>query len=299
MPGPVRLVSRARRDGLAARAGAAHTAAPEQGPARAPEVSANGRARESTRRSTVLYTLVSVALLLGAWQVASEVAGPDVLPGPWVSVSAIQYSYQDGYLFSDIGITALRVLAAFGFSLLLSLIGGVLLGRVSIVARIFGPWVVIGASIPALVYVVVAYLVAGLNDAAAVAATVLVVAPPMTFNIWDGVKALNPEFAEMARAFQVPRATILRRVLIPQTFPFVFTAARAGLSLTWRIMIFVELVGRSSGVGYRIQFWYNLFNMRRVLAAAIPFVTLMLLVEFGVLRPLERHVFRWQRQELR
>jgi NitT/TauT family transport system permease protein len=62
-------------------------------------------------------------------------------------------------------------------------------------------------------------------------------------------------------------------------------------------MIFVELLGRQSGVGYRIQYFYNLVDMNRVVAAALPFVVLMLAFEFGVLRPLERFAFRWRRIE--
>ena len=60
-----------------------------------------------------------------------------------------------------------------------------------------------------------------------------------------------------------------RRVILPQTTPFIFTVAHTGLSLTWRLMIFVELLSRSSGVGYRIPYFYNLADMKRVMAAAL------------------------------
>jgi NitT/TauT family transport system permease protein len=123
------------------------------------------------------------------------------------------------------------------------------------------------------------------------------VGPSITYNVWQGMKTLDSRLSEMARAFGVPRALILRRVLLPQTVPFLFAAARFGLALTWKIMIFVELLGRSSGVGYRIQYWYNLFNMERVLASALPFIILMLLIELVILRNLETYLFRWQRKE--
>jgi NitT/TauT family transport system permease protein len=175
----------------------------------------------------------------------------------------------------------------------------VLLGRSRVAERLFGPWVTIGASIPALVFIVVAYLAGGLSDLSAMIGAAFVVSPSMTYIIWDGMKAINPELTEMARAFHIGTGPILRRVILPQTLPFVFTAARTGLSLTWRIMIFVELIGRSSGVGYRIQYWYNLFNMQQVLGVAASFCVLMLLLEFVVLRPLERYFFRWRRAEIR
>lgn len=257
------------------------------------------RAAYAGRAQAILYVVASLVLLALAWQGASFIVGADVLPGPVASVLAIRKSASDGYLWSDIAITAYRIAGAFGIALVVSIIAGVLLGRVRVAERLLGPWVTIGASVPSLVIIVVVYLAVGITDRAAMIGTALIVAPSMTFAVWDGMRAINPELQEMARAFAVPRFTIVRQVVLPQTIPFIFTAARTGLSLTWRIMIFVELLGRQSGVGYRIQYYYNLVDMSRVVAAALPFVALMLAFEFGVLRPLERYAFRWRRAEAR
>jgi NitT/TauT family transport system permease protein len=247
---------------------------------------------------SALYLAASLFLLALAWQAASRLAGADVLPGPVESVLAVGESSRDGYLWSDIGITAFRVAGAFAIAFTAALAAGALLGRSQRAEHLFGPWVTIAASIPSLVVIVVVYLTVGVNDHAAMIGTALIVAPLMTFPVADGIRAINPELQEMARAFAIPRFMIFRRVILPQTTPFVFTAARTGLSLTWRLMIFVELLGRSSGVGYRIQYFYNLVDMKRVVAAALPFIALMLLFEFGVLRPLERWAFRWRRAEV-
>jgi NitT/TauT family transport system permease protein len=244
-----------------------------------------------------LYLVASLFLLGLVWQMLSYLVGADVLPGPVASILAIEQSNREGYLWSDIGITVVRILGAFFIALAAALAIGALLARSRFAERMFGPWVTIGASIPSLVIVVIAYLSVGVNDHAAMIGAALIVAPPMIFAVWDGVRAINPELQEMARAFAVPKFMILWRVILPQTMPFIFTAARTGLSLTWRLMIFVELLGRSSGVGYRIQYFYNLVDMKRVMAAALPFIALMLLFEFCALRPLERWAFRWRRAE--
>lgn len=249
------------------------------------------------RLEKIAYGTASLILLLGLWQVASVLIGASVLPGPWTTFEAA--TSNNPYLWSDMRVTSVRVLGAFGISLASSLIAGVLIGSSTVAERLIGPWVTIGASIPALVFIVVVYLAVGLSDLSAMIGAAFVVAPSMTYAIWDGMKAINPEAAEMARAFGVPRGTIIRRVVVPQTIPFIFVAARTGLSLTWRIMIFVELIGRSSGIGYRIQYWYNLFNMKEVLGVAAPFCLLMLFIEFGLLRPMERRLFRWKRAEIR
>jgi len=241
--------------------------------------------------------LVSLMLLLSCWLILSRIVTEDVLPTPWQTWAALIRALQDGYVWNDMAITLNRTLGAFALAMSIGLIYGSLLGRVRLFQRIFSLWLVIAASIPSLLYLVITYLMFGLNDLAAVIGAGLVVAPSVTYNIWQGMKTLDPDLTEMARVFNVPGRTIFRHVILPQTIPFIFAAARVGLALTWKIVIFVELLGRSSGVGYRIQYWYQLFNMERVLASALPFILLMLVIELIVLRTLEARLFRWRRAE--
>lgn len=241
--------------------------------------------------------LISLALLLTLWYAISYAVTADVVPTPTMTLSAFRDALNDGYVLSDLAITLLRMLGAFLLAMLIGVCVGMALGLVGWFRNIFGLWVTIAASIPGLLYVVTIYLWLGLNDEAAIISAALVVAPSVIFNTWQGMKSLDPDLSEMARAFGVPRRTIIRRVLLPQTLPFLFSTARVGLALTWKIIIFVELLGRSSGVGYRIQYWYQLFNMQRVLASALLFMLVMLIIELIVLRNLEKYFFQWRKEE--
>lgn len=222
-----------------------------------------------------------------------------VMPTPVQTLWALIEALPQSHIWTDIAATLGRILAAFGLAMLAGIAFGCALGTVEWFRRIFNLWVMLAASTPSILYIVVIYLIIGLTDTAAVIGCAMVVAPVVTFNVWQGMKSLDPGLSEMARAFGVPRWTIIRRVLFPQTMPFLFAAARLGLAISWKIMIFIELMGRSSGVGYRIQQWYELFNMQQVLVSALPFLLIMLLIEVGVLRRLESYFFRWMRQEAR
>jgi NitT/TauT family transport system permease protein len=59
-------------------------------------------------------------------------------------------------------------------------------------------------------------------------------------------------------------------------------------------VLFVELLGRSNGVGYKIEFYFQMFNMSEVLAHALLFLFIMLFIEFVLLGAVERHLFRWR-----
>lgn len=245
----------------------------------------------------IAFRLLSIALIFLLWAIISKLVSEDVVPTPAATWGAFLAGVQDGYIWPDLAITFVRMLLAFALALGIGTLFGVALGAIGWFEKIFDVWVTLAASIPSLLFIVVVYLWLGLNDSAAILAGGLVVAPSITFNVWQGMKSLDPSLSEMARSFGVPRRTILRRVLLPQTLPFMFAAARLGLALTWKLIIFVELLGRSSGVGYRIEYWYQLFNMRRVLASALMFVVVMLIIELFVLRNLEAFLFRWRRAE--
>src|SRR5919206_87964 len=70
--------------------------------------------------------------------------------------------------------------------------------------------------------------------------------------------------------------------------------ARSGLSLVWKIVLVVELLGRPNGVGFEIGTAFQLFDVTLILAYALSFVAVMLVIETFLVQPIERHVTRWR-----
>ena len=59
--------------------------------------------------------------------------------------------------------------------------------------------------------------------------------------------------------------------------------------------VLVRMLGRSSGVGFQISLFFQLFDVAAILAYTIAFVAVIQLLELGVLQPLERYANRWRR----
>ena len=95
--------------------------------------------------------------------------------------------------------------------------------------------------------------------------------------------------------FGVPRGRRLRHVILPQLYPYLAGAARSGLALIWKIVLVVELLGRSNGVGFQLGVYFQLFDVAGILAYALSFIVVVQLIEWGVLQPLERRVSQWRR----
>jgi NitT/TauT family transport system permease protein len=153
---------------------------------------------------------------------------------------------------------------------------------------------VIALNLPVLVVIVLAYIWVGLNDAAAVLAVVIAKAPTVVVTVREGARALDPGLAEMAAAFRLPRWRRLRYVVLPQLLPYLAAAGRSGLSITWKIVLVVELLGRPNGVGYVLNLYFQNFNVTGILGYGLTFAGLMLLVEAVLLQPLERRASEWR-----
>jgi NitT/TauT family transport system permease protein len=192
-------------------------------------------------------------------------------------------------------ITLARVAASFLLAMSLGAAIGYLMGRRRLVDRLLDPWLVVLLNLPALVVIVLAYVWAGLTEAAAIGAVALNKLPNAIVVIREGARALDPQLEEMAQAFRFSRAARLRHLVAPQLAPYFAAATRSGLSLVWKIVLVVELLGRPNGVGFEINMAFQLFDMKLLLAYALPFVALMLGVETLLVQPLERYVARWRR----
>lgn len=192
------------------------------------------------------------------------------------------------------GATLARVLAAFVVAMVIGSAIGIVLGRSTTLNNLFDPWVILFLNIPALVIIVLSYIWFGLNEAAAIGAVALNKIPNVIVTVREGAKSLEPQFAEMAKVFRFSRWQVLRHVVLPQLQPYIAAATRSGISLIWKIVLVVELLGRSNGVGFQIHLYFQLFDVATILAYTLVFVVVMLAVEYLVLQPLESYSRRWR-----
>lgn len=231
--------------------------------------------------------------LLALWIALSYALGPQLVPGPRLVGAAMWSDIWSGALPHHLGVTLARVLVTTALALVAGVAAGIWIGFSRPADAFWAPWLITTLTVPRLLLVVVAYLLVGLNEAALVAATTLAVAPSVIVALREGMRAVDWKLVDMARAFAVPAPARWRRVIWPQLLPFTAASARAALSLSWKMVLFAELLGRPSGIGYQIAFYFQTFNMRQILAYGTAAVIVAALLEVGM-RALERHLYRWR-----
>lgn len=248
------------------------------------------------RLRRALIPAVSILLLLALWQLAAALAAnPRLLPAPAAVLAVMAEETARGDLLWHLGVTLLRVAASFALAMSAGVALGVLLGRVRLADELGQPWLVFFLNLPALVTIVLCYIWIGLTEAAAVLAVALNKIPNVVVTVREGARALDRGLLEMAEVFRVPWGRRLADVILPQLYPYLAAAARSGLALIWKIVLVVELLGRSNGVGFQLGVYFQLFDVAGILAYALAFIAIVQLIEWGILQPLERRVSRWRR----
>ena len=243
----------------------------------------------------LLPGLASIAAMLVLWAIASQLTDrPQTLPAPWDVAARIGQLAASGELWFNAGMTLMRVGLSFAFAMALGMALGLVMGRSRAADDWLNPALIIGLNVPALVVIVLCYIWIGLNETAAIIAVALNKIPLVTVMIREGARALRPDLDDMARAFRMAPMTRLRHVVLPQLAPQIAASARAGISLIWKIVLVVEFLGRSNGVGFKIHLLFSSFDVEGVLAWALAFVAVMLAIDLMILRPWERRANRWR-----
>ena len=241
-----------------------------------------------------MIRLVSFALFIATWWVGSLFAGARLLPDPATVFEAILAEARSGALFLHLGATLARVFLSFTLAMALGSALGLLMGRSRLADRLGDTWLLILLNLPALVVIVLAYIWAGLTEVAAIAAVAVNKLPNAAVTVREGARALDPGLDEMARVFGMTRWKSFRHVVLPQLAPYLAAASRSGLSLVWKIVLVVELLGRPNGVGFEIGIAFQLFDVTRILAYALSFTAVVLIIETLMVQPFERHAARWR-----
>jgi NitT/TauT family transport system permease protein len=245
-------------------------------------------------RSKAAARFVSIAAFFALWWLGSEALGARLLPDPLAVAQFVVRETASGEMPYHLAVTLTRVAAAFILAMAIGTAVGLLMGRSPTADNILQPWLVLLLNAPALIVIVLAYIWIGLTEAAAILAVAINKIPNVVVTVREGARAMDPSYMEMARVYRFPPSRIYRDVIGPQLQPYLAAAARSGIALIWKIVLVVELLGRSNGVGFQIHLYFQLFDVRAILGYTVVFVAVMLMIEFLLVQPAEARANRWR-----
>lgn len=235
-----------------------------------------------------------LALGLVVWTGLASVFPNQLMPYPFETLELAYGLIEAGTAWPNLSITLQRTLWGFLGAMVIGLVLGVLMGVNNYGQKFFTPYVIIGLSIPGVAWALVGTLVFGFSILSPVSATIITVYPYIAIDVWKGVENIEADLVNMSKAFRVSRRRMLRRLILPNAAPFLFSAFRFGLAISWKVVTVVEIFASSSGVGYQAIQAYEVYRFETAWAWMVLFIIVILVIEYVFVKPLERKIFAYR-----
>ena len=230
---------------------------------------------------------------LAAWEalVRGGVVDELLLPAPSDVASSLWTDR--GLLGPDLAVTLQEVVVG----LLAAVAVGAALGIGMHVSRplrrALRPLVIGSQAVPVPVIAPLLILVLGFGLVPKVLLVALVCFFPVTINLYDGLRRVDPDARKLLRSFDATRWQSFRLLEAPAALPAAFTGLKVAAAVSVIGAVFAEWAGSDAGLGHALLTANGQLETARAFAAT--FLLFLLAVGlYGVFALLERRVVRWR-----
>ncbi len=115
---------------------------------------------------------------------------------------------------------------------------------------------------------------------------------PITVNLLDGLRSVEPELLKLMRSFGASRLRTLRSVELPASLPFLFSGLKVAATVSVIGAVFGEWAGADEGLGRLVLLGNTQLQTPRVYAG-IVILTLMAVALFTLVAIAERVACPW------
>jgi len=217
----------------------------------------------------ILPPVVTVALLLGIWELASSQAGA-ALPPPSKVIADTKDLILDPFFDNggnDVGMawqlmaSLKRVLYGYSIAVVVGISLGVLVGQFAIAMRGLDPVFQVLRTVPPLAWLPIA--LAGFRDGNPSAIFVIFITAvwPIIINTSIGIRNIPNDYRNVARVVQLNGIEYFWKIMMPAAAPYIFSGLRIGVGLSWLAIVAAEMLIGGVGVGF---FIWDAWNSSRI-----------------------------------
>jgi NitT/TauT family transport system permease protein len=186
-------------------------------------------------------------------------------------------------IYEQLGSSFVRAISGFAIAAAFAIPLGLFVGRIRAVREYVDPVIRALYPIPGIAWIPLAILWFGLGNTAVIFVVFVAEFFPLYFNTEAGARNINPILIDAARCFGAKRLTLLRRVILPASIPYIITGMRIALGGAWRMIVAGEMLASQSGIGSilmesRYQFRATDLMMAMILISVVGYATERLIV---------------------
>jgi sulfonate transport system permease protein len=199
---------------------------------------------------------------------------------------------RSGELLHDIGVSSWRAFGGFAIGGGIGFLLGIVNGLSGPSEKLTDTTLQMVRNIPYLAIIPLVILWFGIGEEAKVFLVALGVFFPIYVNTLHGVRSVDRQLLEMARAYGMSDRAIFWRVVFPGALPSIFVGLRYGLGIMWLTLIVAETISASSGIGFMAMNARE-FMMVDVVVVSILIYAALVKIADSVARFLERTCLSW------
>ena len=208
-------------------------------------------------RSTKL-SLVTVVVMFGAWEfvTATGLANKLFLPAPeavWQAfLKAVNRGYQGNTLQAHVGVSLLRILAAFVAAVLIGVPLGILMGLSRDARALLNPIIEFYRPLPPLGLYTLLVMWLGIGEESKFALLFLAGLPGIIITTTQAIWNIDPIYSRVAHGLGASPWSSLWHVYLPAAGPTILAGMRISLGFIYTVLVAAEIVAATAGIGWMI-----------------------------------------------
>jgi taurine transport system permease protein len=204
---------------------------------------------------------------------------------------------RNGVLLVDVAVSAKRVLIGFVLSALVGVPLGILMGVSRVAKAILDPVISLIRPLPAMSWIPLTMLWLGIDDKQKYAIVFMGCFASVLVYTMDATMRVDILLQRAAQNLGAGRASVIWHVVLPGALPNIFSGLKVVLAIAWTCVISAELVGATSGLGFRIWTAKDQFNTSLVLLGMVSISVTVLILDV-IFRAAEWAALPWLRHEV-
>ncbi len=248
----------------------------------------------------IAYRLLVLVGGLLFWQFAAgdlvpgmRLVDPFFISSPGRIALDLKKGLGDGLLLRDVGITVFEAFAGLVIGMVSGIVVGLAFGMWKPLEQVGEPFMSAFNALPRPAIAPLAVLWLGIGISSKILLAWSLVFFLVFYNTYLGVKTIDQDIVNAIRVMRANPAQLIRIVIFPSVFSWIFAAFRLSVSYALIGAIIGEFVGATAGLGYQLITAEGLLQTDRVYSALF-LVGMIAVVLTSLAKMLENRVLKWR-----
>lgn len=225
-------------------------------------------------------TALLLVAIIGCWEAGTRLSwwAEGNLSRPSAVAPELAALVTSPVFWSDFTRTLTEILLAVLLGSLSGLLGGITCWRAPTLGRAVEPYLASFYAVPLVLFYPVMIVLVGINQWSVIILAALMAAIPMVLNTWAGLSAVPAVHLKLARSLNCTPLQTFGRIAFPAASPYVFAGLKLGIVFALVGVVAMEFVTAAAGLGYRIRYLYESFDVAGMYAYIIVVLLIAILI---------------------